>query len=44
MTLVDLINAMGNAGTQDLRGVEVLPYALKIIGHPATRRWPGGPS
>jgi acyl-homoserine lactone acylase PvdQ len=34
MTLVDLINAMGNAGTQDLRGVEVLPYALKIIGHP----------
>jgi acyl-homoserine lactone acylase PvdQ len=34
LTLVDLINAMGNAGTQDLRGVEVLPYALKIIGHP----------
>ena len=26
---------MGNAGTQDLRGVEVLPYALKIIGHPS---------
>jgi hypothetical protein len=36
MTLVDLINAMGNAGTQDLRGAEVLPYLLKIIGHPAT--------
>ena len=34
MTLADLINAMGVAGTQDLRGVEVLPYALKIIGHP----------
>ena len=34
LTLVDLINAMGNAGTQDLRGVEVLPYALRIIGHP----------
>ena len=34
LTLVDLINAMGNAGTQDLRGVEVLPYALEIIGHP----------
>lgn len=34
LTLVDLINAMGNAGTQDLRGVEVLPYALKLIGHP----------
>jgi hypothetical protein len=35
MTLADLINAMGNAGTQDLRGVEVLPYALQIIGHPS---------
>jgi len=35
LTLVDLIDAMGNAGTQDLRGVEVLPYALQIIGHPA---------
>jgi acyl-homoserine lactone acylase PvdQ len=34
MTLTDLINAMGNAGTQDLRGVEVLPYALKLIGSP----------
>jgi hypothetical protein len=32
MSLTDLVNAMGNAGTQDLRGVEVLPYALKIIG------------
>ena len=29
LTLVDLINAMGNAGTQDLRGVDVLPYALQ---------------
>jgi len=35
MSLVDLINAMGNAGTQDLRGVQVLPYALKVIGRPA---------
>ncbi len=35
LSLVDVINAMGNAGTQDLRGVEVLPYALKIIGHPS---------
>ncbi len=34
LTLADLINAMGNAGTQDLRGVEVLPYALKVLGHP----------
>jgi acyl-homoserine lactone acylase PvdQ len=32
MTLPDLINAMGIAGTQDLRGVEVLPYALKVLG------------
>ncbi len=35
LTLADLINAMGIAGTQDLRGVEVLPYALKILGHPS---------
>jgi hypothetical protein len=34
MTLTDLVNAMGNAGTQDLRGVEVLPYVLKVIGRP----------
>jgi hypothetical protein len=37
LTLADLINAMGNAGTQDLRGVEVLPYVLKIIGTPRKR-------
>jgi acyl-homoserine lactone acylase PvdQ len=35
LTLADLINAMGIAGTQDLRGVEVLPYALRVIGHPS---------
>jgi acyl-homoserine lactone acylase PvdQ len=35
MTLADLIDAMGNAGTQDLRGVEVLPYALRVIGRPS---------
>jgi hypothetical protein len=34
LSLVDLVNAMGNAGTQDLRGVEVLPSALAVIGHP----------
>jgi hypothetical protein len=34
LSLADVVNAMGNAGTQDLRGVEVLPYALKILGHP----------
>jgi acyl-homoserine lactone acylase PvdQ len=35
MSLVDLINGMGDAGTQDLRGVEVLPWALDVIGHPS---------
>jgi Penicillin amidase len=35
LTLADVVNAMANAGTQDLRGVEVLPYALQIIGHPS---------
>jgi acyl-homoserine lactone acylase PvdQ len=35
LTLADLINAMGIAGTQDLRGVEVLPYALRVIGNPS---------
>jgi acyl-homoserine lactone acylase PvdQ len=35
LTLADLVNAMGNAGTQDLRGVAVLPYALRILGHPS---------
>jgi acyl-homoserine lactone acylase PvdQ len=38
LTLADVINAMGNAGTQDLRGVEVLPYALKILGRPSNPR------
>ena len=32
LTLTDLINAMGNAGTEDLRGTEVLPYALSLLG------------
>ena len=31
LSLADLVNAMGNAGTQDLRGVEVLPYALRVL-------------
>jgi acyl-homoserine lactone acylase PvdQ len=35
LSLADVVNAMGNAGTQDLRGVEVLPYALKVIGRPS---------
>jgi len=32
LTLPDVVNAMGLAGTQDLRGVEVLPDALRILG------------
>jgi len=31
MSLVDLINAMEDAGTVDLRGDDVLPWALKLI-------------
>jgi acyl-homoserine lactone acylase PvdQ len=34
LSLTDLVNAMGDAGTQDLRGVTVLPYLLQVIGHP----------
>jgi hypothetical protein len=32
MNLTQLVTAMENAGTQDLRGVQDLPYALKILG------------
>ena len=35
MTLPDLVNAMGTAATQDLRGVTVLPTVLAILGHPS---------
>ena len=35
MTLVDLINAMEDAGTVDLRGAKALPLALKAIGTPS---------
>src|SRR4051794_29900594 len=34
MALVDLINAMEDAGTVDLRGDKALPLALKVIGRP----------
>ncbi len=34
MSLVDLINAMEDAGTVDLRADKVLPLALKVIGRP----------
>jgi acyl-homoserine lactone acylase PvdQ len=32
MTLVELIDAMEDAGTVDLRGDAVLPFALKVLG------------
>ncbi|MEA2423338.1 MAG: hypothetical protein QOF55_2437, partial [Thermoleophilaceae bacterium] len=35
MSLVDLINAMEDAGTVDLRADKSLPLALKVIGKPA---------
>jgi acyl-homoserine lactone acylase PvdQ len=41
MSLVDLINAMEDAGTVDLRADKALPLALRVIGRPrdaATRR------
>jgi len=33
-SLSDVVNAMGDAGTVDLRGSQVLPYVLRILGHP----------
>ncbi len=35
MSLVDLINAMEDAGTVDLRADKALPLALKVIGTPS---------
>ncbi|MGI9019314.1 MAG: penicillin acylase family protein [Solirubrobacterales bacterium] len=35
MSLVELINAMEDAGTVDLRGSHVVPWALKLIGNPS---------
>ncbi|MEA2470146.1 MAG: hypothetical protein QOE38_1145, partial [Thermoleophilaceae bacterium] len=35
MSLVDLINAMEDAGTVDLRADKALPLALKVIGKPS---------
>ena len=34
MSLVELIDAMELAGTTDLRGYEILPYALRVLGRP----------
>lgn len=33
-SLVDVVNAMEDAGTVDLRGSQVLPYVLRVLGHP----------
>jgi acyl-homoserine lactone acylase PvdQ len=38
MSLVELIDAMEDAGTVDLRGDRVLPYALRVIGRPRDAR------
>ncbi|HEV3376228.1 MAG TPA: penicillin acylase family protein, partial [Thermoleophilaceae bacterium] len=32
MTLVELVDAMEDAGTVDLRGAKVLPFALEVLG------------
>ena len=38
MTLPGLIDAMEDAGTVDLRGDKVLPYALRLLGRPRDPR------
>lgn len=38
MSLVDLVNVMGDAATVDLRGYAVLPYMLEAIGKPEDAR------
>jgi acyl-homoserine lactone acylase PvdQ len=38
MSLVDVVNVMGDAATVDLRGYAVLPYMLEAIGKPADAR------
>jgi acyl-homoserine lactone acylase PvdQ len=35
MNLAELIDAMEDAGTVDLRGSEVLPYMLRVVGNPS---------
>jgi acyl-homoserine lactone acylase PvdQ len=35
MSLVELIEAMEDAGTVDLRGSQVVPWALEVIGEPS---------
>lgn len=38
LSLVDLVNIMGDAATVDLRGYRVLPYMLDTIGAPDDKR------
>ena len=38
LSLVDLVNIMGVAATQDLRGYRVLPFMLKAVGRPKDDR------
>jgi acyl-homoserine lactone acylase PvdQ len=38
MTIPELIDAMEGAGTVDLRATKVLPYALRLLGHPRATR------
>ena len=38
MTIPELIDAMEGAGTVDLRATKVLPYALRVLGHPRAPR------
>jgi hypothetical protein len=38
MSIPQLIDAMESAGTVDLRATKVLPYALRMLGHPKSPR------
>ena len=38
LSLVDLVNIMGDAATTDLRGTRVLPFMLKAVGRPDDAR------
>jgi acyl-homoserine lactone acylase PvdQ len=38
LSLVDVVNIMGEAATTDLRGTRVLPFMLKVLGRPADER------
>lgn len=38
LSLVDLVNIMGDAATTDLRGTRVLPFMLRAVGKPSDPR------